>query len=161
MSHDWSHPTFVLVSFSLTYQCSWMLFSECHRILPVAELVGLSAGDESLCEVGTGLVSWSSEHKCVKRLNLAEWTAHREVWGSATVNSHGPRFISCVEIANGTKKIRRKMLGGVLHRLWISGQILIPVFIITIWLIPDTNDSAVVVGFVWVFLFLCAKKWNV
>lgn len=56
-----------------------MLFSERHCVLPVAELVGLSAGDESLCEVGTGLVSGSSKHKCVERLNVAEWTAHREV----------------------------------------------------------------------------------
>lgn len=49
------------------------------RVLPVAELVGLSAGDQGLCEVGTGLVSGSSKYKRVQRLDLAERTAHWEV----------------------------------------------------------------------------------
>lgn len=37
-------------------------------VLPAAELVGLPARDESLCEVGTGLVSRPREHKCIQGL---------------------------------------------------------------------------------------------
>lgn len=74
------------------------------RVLPVAELVGLSAGDQGLCEVGTGLVSRSSKHKRVQRLSLAERTAHWEVWSSATVNSHRTGFVSCEGITKGNWK---------------------------------------------------------
>lgn len=73
-------------------------------VLPVAELVGLSAGDQGLCEVGTGLASGSSKHKRVQRLNLAERTAHWEVWSSAAVNSHRTGFVSCEEITKGNWK---------------------------------------------------------